>query len=154
MTPTLIGRIQTRIALMLLVALPWTILVTPLLPRPSGVFGERAPLADTYGVTFTAWFVILVLGCVIWEPLYHLGQQFRWEKDWPILFGALTIVNEGILAWLVVRNTGSMTSVAPPANGWTFIVHLVTTWVLVWMVANGPLRIVLVRWRYRGGRVV
>jgi hypothetical protein len=154
MTPTLIGRIQTRIALMLLVALPWTILVTPVLPRPSNVFGERAPLGDTYTVTLTAWLVILVLGCIVWEPLYHLGQQFRWEKDWPILFGLGTVVNEGILAWLIVRSSGPMDSIAPPADGVTFTVHLVTTWLLVWLMANGPIRIVLLRWRFRGGRVV
>ncbi len=30
-------------------------------------------------------------------PLYHLGQQFRWEKDWPILFGLLTSIPEALV---------------------------------------------------------
>ena len=35
-----------------------------------------------------------------------------------------------------------------------FFLHFATTWLIVWATANGPLRIALVRWRYRGGRVV
>ncbi len=28
-------------------------------------------------------------------------MQFRWEKDWPTMFGYLTGINEGIVAYLV-----------------------------------------------------
>lgn len=33
----------------------------------------------------------------------------------------------------------------------TFVVMFITLWLLIWAVANGPLQIVLLRWRYRGG---
>ena len=39
-------------------------------------------------------------------------------------------------------------------RGATFAISFATTWVLVWATANGPLRIVLVRWRFRGGRLL
>ena len=139
MTPTLSGRIQTRIFLLLLVGVPWTVLITPLLPRGS------ATLAEAYRTTFTALGFVLVLGAVLWEPLYHLLQQFRWEKDWPILFSLLTVVNEAILVWAVLP--------ADPPRA-AFVVQIVSTWVLVWLVAIGPMRVLLIRWRFRGGRVL
>ncbi len=44
---------------------------------------------------------VIVLG-VGWELIYHLIRQFRWEKDWPTLFGLLTAVKEGALLWLLI----------------------------------------------------
>ena len=38
--------------------------------------------------------IVVVLG-VGWELVYHLLMQFRWEKDWPTLFGLLVGVPEG-----------------------------------------------------------
>lgn len=150
MTPTFVGRIQTRIVLLLTVGLAWTVIVTPFLPRGTADDGESA-IGDLYSTTFSAVLVVLVLGCLIWEPLYHLLQQVRWEKDWPTLFGLLTAVPEGLVAFgpvnaMVMENSG----VATPTTFW---VHFTTTWVVVWLFANGPMRVVLLRWRYRGGRV-
>lgn len=143
MTPTLVGRVQTRLFLLLLVGLPWTLLATPLLPR-----GEEGSLAGLYATTLSALVGVAILGCVVWEPLYHLGQQFRWEKDWPILFGLLTALPEALLLWLVLPRYGSS-----PANGWTFVTHFFTTWLWMWLVAIGPIKIFLLRYRFRGGRI-
>jgi hypothetical protein len=145
-TPTLSGRIQTRLALLGLVGALWTALHTPFLPTPGPV-----ALGDLYQVTFTALLLVAVVG-VAWELLYHLVQQLRWEKDWPTLLGLLTAVPEGIVVyWLLQR--GLPWSVGPvPAS--TFAISFATTWLVVWATANGPLRIVLVRWRFRGGRLL
>jgi hypothetical protein len=86
---------------------------------------------------------------VIWEPLYHLAQQFRWEKDWPTPFGLLTSLNEAILVWLVLPRYDTS-----PANGWTFLFHFFSTWVLIWLAAIGPIKIFLIRYRFRGGRIL
>ena len=40
----------------------------------------------------------------MWEFVYHLLQQFRWEKDWPTLFGLLVGIPEGLLAYAVARS--------------------------------------------------
>ena len=150
MTPSLLGRIQTRILLLATVGLVWTLIVTPVLPRAAALPGESA-IGQLYSTTLFALAVITVLGAVVWEPLYHLLQQYRWEKDWPILFSLLLGVPEGIVAFLIVDQVmmGGSTVVTPT----TFWVLFVTTWVLVWLTAIGPLRMVLLRWRYRGGRV-
>lgn len=145
MTPTFIGRIQTRLFLLLVIGLPWTIIATPLLPRHLGV----GTLGGLYATTFTALILMGVLGVIIWEPLYHLGQQFRWEKDWPTLFGLITVIPEAILLWAVLPAYETS-----PASGWTFLFHIFSTWVLIWLFAIGPIKIFLVRYRFRGGRVL
>ncbi len=143
MTPSLSGRIQTRIFLLATVGGLWTLLVTPLLP------GDAA-LGDMYAVTYRALLVITVVG-VGWELVYHALQQIRWEKDWPTLFGLLTGINEGMVAWIVLL------AILPDRLAVTvaqYVILFSTTWVLVWLVANGPMRVVFLRWRFRGGRLV
>lgn len=139
MTPTLFGRIQTRLLVVFIVGIAWTIIVTPLLPAGG------APLADVYSTTFQAIVITALLGAVIWEPLYHFIQQFRWEKDWPTGLGLLTGLPEGLVVLAVLRGSG-------PVPGAAFFWHFLTTWLLIWFVLNGPLRVLLPRWRFRGGR--
>jgi hypothetical protein len=147
MTPTLSGRIQTRIALLILVGVPWTFLIGPVLPgRPEG-----ATLGDVYEATLTALLVVAVVG-IAWELVYHGLQQFRWEKDWPTLFGLVLGIPEGVVAFLLLdagipRDVGDVT--AP-----LFITHFATVWILVWLVANGPMRVPFSHWRFRGGRLL
>lgn len=141
MTPTLLGRIQSRVIVLLVVGLIWTALITPILP--SGA----ASLGDLYAMTFRAVVITTMLGAVLWEPLYHLAQQYRWEKDWPTGLGLLTAVPEGVMVLLILQGSG-------PVPLGAFLIHFLTTWLLVWFVVNGPLRVLLPRWRFRGGRIV
>ena len=143
MTPTLIGRIQTRLFLLATVGLVWTILITPLLPR-----GD-ADLGIVYAVTITAVFLTAFLG-VGWELLYHQLQQYRWEKDWPILYSLVLGLPEGFVVWILVLV--AFIDTPPPFVSFWF--HFGSTWLLVWLVAIGPLRVLLPRWRYLGGRVI
>ncbi|MEL7210346.1 MAG: hypothetical protein AAGK32_19300 [Actinomycetota bacterium] len=144
MTPTLSGRLQTRVALLALIGGVWTLLHTPLLPTPTPVSA-----ADRYQVTFTALLVVAAVG-LVWELLYHLAQQLRWEKDWPTLLGLVTGLPEGLVVyWLLARGVPWSVGEVPPL---TFALSFASTWLVVWAFANGPLRIVLVRWRFRGGR--
>ncbi|MFE3459306.1 hypothetical protein ACFXKD_17325 [Nocardiopsis aegyptia] len=143
MTPTLLGRIQSRLFLLLTVGLVWTLVLTPLLPR------GFAPLGVAYTVTLTALGAVAVLGTLLWEPLYHLLQQFRWEKDWPAVIILLQGAPEGVLAYLALRH-GLELPVQPGA----FAVHFSTTWLLVFVFLHGPLRVPFLRWRFRGGRLI
>jgi hypothetical protein len=140
MVPTLWGRIQTRIFLLATVGAVVTALITPVLP-------VDGPLPDRYRTTFLVLAAVAVLG-VAWEFVYHFLMQFRWEKDWPSMFGLLTLVPEGVVVWLLLPRIG----VAPPLLA--FAIHFVTVWLCVWLVANGPMRVPFVRWRFRGGRLV
>lgn len=148
MIPTLNGRIQTRIFAILVIGGLWTLIVSPFLP---GV-GDGADLSDVYKVTFSILLTILVVG-LLWELVYHGLQQFRWEKDWPTLFGLLTGINEAILLWILLE-AGVVPNAdpAPPVRTW--LTHFVTTWILVWLWLNGPMKVVFHRWRVRGGRII
>jgi hypothetical protein len=145
MVPILIGRIQTRLFLLALVGSLVTLVLIPLLPG-------TAPLSTRYSDAFVVLAAVAVLG-IAWELLYHLLMQFRWEKDWPSLFGLLTGVPEGLLLWVPLRAEAvPLAGAAPPS--WVFAVHFGVVWFAVWLVANGPMRVPFLRWRFRGGRLV
>ena len=147
MTPTLNGRIQTRIFLLNVIGVPWAFILGPVLPgRPEG-----ASLWDVYEVTLTSLGIVLVVG-IAWELLYHVLQQFRWEKDWPTLFGLLTGIPEGIVTFILLDNgiPRDYGDISIPL----FVTYFATTWILVWLAANGPMRVPFLRWRFRGGRLI
>jgi hypothetical protein len=143
MVPTLLGRIETRIFVLLVIGGLWTLLITPVLPIPAG--------ADAYRATFTVLVAVTVLG-IGWEFIYHGLQQFRWEKDWPTLFGLITGVNEGVLVW-VLLSLGAVPT-APEVPWPAFVIQFVTVWLVTWLFVNGPMRIFSVHWRFRGGRLI
>ena len=145
MLPTLNGRIQTRVFVTLVVGGLWTLLITPVLPVPG-------TLPDAYVTTFVVLLAVTVLG-VGWELVYHLLQQFRWEKDWPTFFGLITAVNEGMLVWLLLE-AGAVPGIDGPVPFSAFLLQFVTTWLVVWLTVNGPMRVPFVHWRFRGGRIV
>jgi hypothetical protein len=144
MLPTLNGRIQTRIFALLVFGGIWTLILTPLLPIDAG-------LGSAYKTTFILLLTVTVLG-VGWEIIYHLLQQFRWEKDWPTLFGLLTAINEGILVWIL--NTNGWLPGDVKADGASFCIDFITVWLIVWLITNGPMRVPFIRWRFNGGRLV
>ncbi|MET0452541.1 MAG: hypothetical protein ABW137_11970 [Mycobacterium sp.] len=145
MLPTLNGRIQTRVIALGVIGFFVALIITPLLV-PRG-----ATLAEGYRVTFSVLLAVIVVG-ILWELLYHLLQQFRWEKDWPTLFGLLTAVNEGIVIWLLVRYTTLVLPEDLRPSLAAFLTQFVLTWLAFWLMVNGPMRVPFHRWRFQGGR--
>jgi hypothetical protein len=143
--PTLWGRIQTRLFMLATVGAVITLLIVPVLPGSSG------PLSERYANGFLLLVAVGVLG-IAWELIYHFLMQFRWEKDWPTLFGLLTLVPEGLVLYFLLRS-GAVGVIDPvlPAAFWT---HFTVVWVCIWLVTNGPMRVPFIRWRFRGGRVL
>ncbi|MDG4789236.1 hypothetical protein O7626_25445 [Micromonospora sp. WMMD1102] len=144
MLPILSGRIQTRLFLLAVVGSAVTAVLVPLLPLDG-------PLDERYRAAFGVLAAVAVLG-VGWELLYHLLMQFRWEKDWPTLFGLVTVIPEAALLWLLLRGDAVPGVAAPPLVA--YLSHVAVVWVAVWLVANGPMRVPLLRWRFRGGRLL
>jgi hypothetical protein len=145
MLPILSGRLQTRIFVLGVIGSMWTLLITPFVPPLD------APLSTRYEATFTVLAVVTVVG-LGWDCLYHMLQQFRWEKDWPAFFGFLTGINEGIVAWLIVSNVDLPGD--PQITGPGFLVAFTTVWIVTWLFVNGPMRVFFLRWRFRGGRII
>lgn len=137
MTPTLSGRIQTRLVLLALIGVPGTFLIVPLLP---GVVG--------YADALPALAMIAGLG-VGWELVYHGLQQLRWDKDWPSILALLSGIVEGVLGYPVVAVLGFA-----PDSVLAYALYFGSIWFTVWMVEQGPLRVLAPRWRYTGGRLL
>ncbi len=144
MVPTLTGRIQTRIFLLAVVGGLITLIIVPFLPG-------SAPLGDKYRDGFLVLLSVAVVG-VLWELLYHLLMQWRWEKDWPTLFGLVEGVPEGVLIWILL-SAGAIPGIVGSVSGVAFLIQFVLVWLGVWLVANGPMRVPFIRWRFRGGRL-
>jgi hypothetical protein len=145
MLPTLNGRIQTRVFLLAVVGGIWTLILTPVLPIPGA-------LSQAYRTTYIILLTTIVLG-IVWEFLYHFVMQWRWEKDWPTLFGLITVINEGALVWLLLH-LHAIPGISGDVPLGAFLLLFLTTWVIVWLVANGPMRVPFIHWRFRGGRLV
>jgi hypothetical protein len=142
MTSTLLGRVETRLFTVFTVGLLWTLILTPFLSLPAG---------QKYKVTLTTLVWVAVLGVVVWEPLWHLLQQFRWEKDWPAMFLLLQALPEAVLVRLVLDHT---LKVSRPVGVGTYALHFATTWLAIFLFVQGPMRVPFLRWRFRGGRIL
>jgi uncharacterized membrane protein YphA (DoxX/SURF4 family) len=152
--PTLNGRIQTRIFLIVVVGGIWTLIITPLVR----LFVEGDPtLSQTYRVTFEILILTLVLG-IIWEFIYEGLMQFRWEKDWPTMFGWLTGISEGIVVYYMADYLGAtspewrayLSAVTPLP----FFIHFASTWIVIQLFATNIMQIIFIRWRFKGGRLI
>ena len=150
MTPTLLGRLQTRLLVVLTVGLVWTAAVTPLLPKPAHM---GMSTGDVYRITLAGLAIVGVVG-LIWEGLYHGLQQFRWDKDWPSLFMLLAMVPEAATTWVGLHLIDYVPGTYGPSNPIfkLFVLHFTTTWLLIWLFLQGPIRVIFLRWRFEGGR--
>jgi len=138
------GRLETRWFLAAAVALPWTLLLALLLrPGEDGVLVVVRSTAATVAL-------MAVLGSA-WELAYHGCQQLRWDRDWPsLLVLASGLVEVGPLWWATGRLPQRW--VHRP-GGATFLVLLASAWLVMWAFAQGPMRVLFVRWRINGGRL-
>jgi hypothetical protein len=135
MTPTLLGRWQTRLLLLGTLGTAITsgyALLAALLFGPAGFF-----------LPFVVLFCAATFG-LGWDVLYILLQRLRWERDWPPIFDLGTGLAEGFLLLLVALALGV------PAL--FFLFHYASVWLAVFLAVHGPLRVLFPRWRYRGGQ--
>jgi hypothetical protein len=144
MVPTLIGRIQTRLVLLAVIGGLVTLVIVPVLPG-------SAPIGDKYRDGFLVLITVAVLG-VFWELIYHFLMQWRWEKDWPTLFGLVTLIPEGLLVWILL-SARAVPGIVGTVGGAAFLIQFLAVWLAVWFVANGPMRVPFIRWRFLGGRL-
>jgi hypothetical protein len=146
MVPTLAGRIETRIFMLATVGVIVTAIITPLLGLPGS-------LSSAYKTTYIILATVAVLG-IVWELIYHFLMQWRWEKDWPSMFGLLTGIPEGIVIWVLLDKTGVPGIKAGAVPGGAYLIDFIVVWLCIWLVVQGPMRIPFIRWRFHGGRVI
>lgn len=134
MTPTLAGRLQTRLALSLLIGVPVALLATVLL---GGL---------TLGDALRGLAVITVLG-LGWDLLHQALQERRWDRDWPRLFTILSWAPEAAVSWFVLRVVDSAAPVA------SHLVLFTMLWGGMLAARASLLPVLLPRWRHQGQRL-
>ena len=123
------------------------LIFTPILPGTDG-----APLGTLYKATFGILIATIVLG-IGWEFVYHALMQFRWEKDWPTMFGLLDGYQRR-RAGLGIRQGDLIPGVPKELPFSTFVTDFLIVWILTFLFVNGPMRVPFVFWRHRGGRLI
>ena len=136
MTPTLMGRVQTRTVLLTAlgvpITLPFCVLAFPLVPIPLVMLA-------------IVWLVGLTL-----DPVYHALQQRRWDHDWPVHLQIVAGLVELLVSLPVVVGCGLVSN---PLTILLFPFNYLFVWLAMFLVAQGPMRVVFLRWRFRGGEL-
>jgi hypothetical protein len=146
MTPTLLGRWQTRILLYVVLGLPITLLYSLYLKR-----WVWPPFLDP----FVFLSLILVIGLIL-DVLYIQLQRLRWDADWPFAFQFVVSIAEFGLVWWLMSD-GWFDQLLLDAGGRIPLDKAAThfAWVFIpsFIALLGPLQIFLIRWRFKGGEL-
>ncbi len=136
MTPTFLGRIQTRFLLLLSLGLSITFFWSLF----AGIWFFTL---FAFFQPFLVLFFVLFAG-IGWDLLFTLAQRLRWDRDWPPALQWLAGILEMIPAWLFAALIG--------VPWWLFLLHYWSVWLAVFVATQGPMRIIFPRWRYDGGQ--
>ena len=141
MTPTLMGRWETRLLLLGTIGLAVTLMFGQIfadLMTPLAVLGY-----------------VLAIG-LVWDILYGIVQNFRWDRDWPPLFQLAAGIIEGAFLWGVIVLANAQFEGLPGVDGHLtfamFFVHYASVWITTFLATQGLLRIIFPRWRFYGGK--
>ncbi|MEO0769346.1 MAG: hypothetical protein AAFY72_07915 [Cyanobacteria bacterium J06649_4] len=137
MTPTLLGRWQTRLLLFITVGVLLTVPFSIVLPGPS----------------FQILFWILGWGFV-WDILYTFIQKFRWDRDWPAAYQVAAGIWEAFFLLTFIYTFGLFGSAFGNFSISSFIFHYATVWLGIFLASQVLMRLLFPRWRFRGGRLL
>jgi len=143
MTPTLMGRLQTRVLLFIVLGLP----ITALFSWAIGL-GEIGRYWDPF--VFLAG--LLVVGLIL-DPAYMQLQRFRWDNDWPFAFQFFFSIIEFLIT-LGLMNLGVLDAFLVDRIPWaTASIHFTLVFLPSFVALLGGIQIFLVRWRFKGGEL-
>ncbi|MBW4682001.1 MAG: hypothetical protein KME19_18060 [Microcoleus vaginatus WJT46-NPBG5] len=140
MTPTLLGRWQSRLLLFATVG----VLLT--LPFFLGMIGNKP------GVIYFWVLGYLALFGICWDVLYNYLQKFRWDYDWPGVFQLIAGIWEGIFVAILAIVIGLPGVPKDQFELPLFIPHYTLVWLGIYIASQSLMRILFVRWRFKGGQ--
>jgi hypothetical protein len=142
MTPTLLGRWQTRILLL------FTVGVIVSFPFSLGIIGGSPGNIFFWILTYVATFGL------IWDVFYDQIQKYRWDRDWPAIYQVLAGIWEFIFILCGIKLFGFLPIPIPKEeiNPWLVFAHYTVVWAAVFITSQSLMRIVFIRWRFRGGQ--
>ena len=146
MTPTLLGRWQTRLFLLGTVGALITLIF-------AFVFKDFVtPFAL---LEYILWFGFL------WDILYNFLQSLRWDRDWPPLFFVGGGLMEALLVWGLVKanflwamlGLVGLPGVNPGLTFAQFAAHYGTVFTVTLLLMLSLMKVVFFKWRFRGGEL-
>lgn len=143
MTPTLRGRRHTRLLLALLVGVPVTLPFC---------------LVALFTVPFSAPVPYVMLAVVVAVGLardgrYDREQRQRWDHDWPVHRQLSAGLVEFALSMLVLFGPCGGVFWLNPGFLVLFPLHYLLVWGIGFLLVQGPLQVLLPRWRFHGGEL-
>jgi len=135
MTPTLLGRWQIRIFLLATVGLVISLIVSLIVKNTVPLF---------------ALLYVLLFG-LVWDVIYQFITSFRWDRDWPTCFQVAVGVIEGALVWGLIL-TKNLPGIPEPPPFIVFLIQYGAIWLSIFVLTQGPLRVIWLKWRYQGGQ--
>lgn len=143
MTPTLLGRWQTRLFVLIVIGVPITFFFT-LIFNDAGV---------PRSVFFRVLFYVAIFG-LLWDVAFILLQRLRWDRDWPAAFQVGAGILEGVFLWVLINATGLPGIAEGSVPFWSrFVPHYGLVWVAGFLWVQGPMRVLSTTWRFDGGRI-
>lgn len=138
MTPTLLGRWQTRYFLLSTVGLIITLLFY------WGLLGSHK------GSSIYFWVLIYVgVFGFFWDIFYNYLQKLLWDRDWPGAIQFFASIAEGLVLGLACKYIG-----LPYVNNFDvrdFIFHYSLVSAIAFLVSWVIMRLLFPRWRFKGG---
>jgi hypothetical protein len=146
MIPTLLGRWQTRLLLLGTVGVLITL-----------GFGF---LFKDFATPFALLGYVLLFGFG-WDIGYNVLQTLRWDRDWPPLFFVGGGLLEALLLWALVKanvvwaalGLAGLPGVAPGLTLAQFVAHYGTVFTVTLLLMLGPMKVIFLNWRFRGGEL-
>jgi hypothetical protein len=123
MTPSFLGRFQTRLVLTLLVGLPIGLYFANLLPI----------------------FLMLLFG-FFWDTIYNFLQSKRWDRDWPPIFMAIGGLGEAVLIYIFINQVLKISSV-----NYFWMYNII--WIIMFILQLGILNIFFPYRRHKAARM-
>lgn len=140
MTPTLTGRIQTRIMLQIFIGIPISIIL--------GIF---------MGSLSTAFFLLcisLVVG-LLFDPIHSYLQHKTWDDEWPVLMIILSGLLELFITLFILQIVTSIpffsNYLIPPS--FPLVLFYGLMWLIILIISLSVIHIALPYRRFRGGKI-
>ncbi|VXD14096.1 conserved membrane hypothetical protein [Planktothrix serta PCC 8927] len=140
MTPTLIGRWQTRLFLFATVGVLVTLAFVGLQTgdQPRSIYFWILGYITCFGF--------------FWDIFYIKIQKFRWDRDWPGAFQLLAGIWEALFLLTLIKIIG-LPGISPTEfNLGLFIFHYSCVWIAIFITSQSLIRILCPYWRFRGGQ--
>ena len=136
MTPTLLGRWQSRLVLYLTIGVLISLIFTLIYGNP---------------VFFYVLGYLFLIG-LVWDLVCTGLQQFRWDRDWPSAFAFFMGFVEAALVYILITTVGLPGIPRGSVPLGIFIAHFPITWLLIFFALEGPLRVIFPFWRFHGAQ--